>query len=75
MSFGIGEDVNNFNIYVFLGQMGKKVFDVKDVFFLNVENKDFIVIYLDVEEVSFGGGVILYDIRNIGMVTDLINIF
>ncbi|PEU01851.1 hypothetical protein CN534_08265 [Bacillus cereus] len=73
MSFGIGEDVNNPNIYVSSGQTGKKTFDVKDVFLPNVENKDFIVIYSDAEEVSFGGGAILYDTRNTGMATDLIN--
>ncbi|MCU5526781.1 SpaA isopeptide-forming pilin-related protein [Bacillus cereus] len=73
MSFGIGEDVNNPNIYVSSGQTGKKAFDVKDVFLPNVENKDFIVIYSDAEEVSFGGGAILYDTRNTGMATDLIN--
>ncbi|MDJ0303303.1 SpaA isopeptide-forming pilin-related protein [Bacillus bombysepticus] len=73
MSFGIGEDLNNPNIYVSSGQTGKKTFDVKDVFLPNVENKDFIVIYSDAEEVSFGGGAILYDTRNTGMATDLIN--
>ncbi|MGE7887460.1 SpaA isopeptide-forming pilin-related protein [Bacillus cereus] len=73
MTFGIGEDVNNPNIYVSSGQNGKKTFDVKDVFLPNVENKDFIVIYSDAEEVSFGGGAILYDTRNTGMATDLIN--
>ncbi|MDK7519367.1 MULTISPECIES: SpaA isopeptide-forming pilin-related protein [Bacillus] len=73
MSFGIGEDVNNPNIYVSSDQTGKKAFDVKDVFLPNVENKDFIVIYSDAEEVSFGGGAILYDTRNTGMATDLIN--
>ncbi|MCH4570011.1 SpaA isopeptide-forming pilin-related protein [Bacillus sp. ES1-5] len=73
MSFGIGEDVNNPNIYVSSGQTGKKTFDVKDVYLPNVENKDFIVIYSDAEEVSFGGGAILYDTRNTGTATDLIN--
>ncbi|MBE3640853.1 choice-of-anchor A family protein [Bacillus anthracis] len=73
MSFGIGEDVKNPNIYVSSGQNGKKEFEVKDVFLPNVENKDFIVIYSDAEEVSFGGGAILYDTRNTGMATDLIN--
>ncbi|MGA5715265.1 SpaA isopeptide-forming pilin-related protein [Bacillus bombysepticus] len=66
MSFGIGEDVNNPNIYVSSGQTGKKTFDVKDVFLPNVENKDFIVIYSDAEEVSFGGGAILYDTTDKG---------
>ncbi|MGN4715380.1 SpaA isopeptide-forming pilin-related protein [Bacillus cereus group sp. MYBK226-2] len=73
MSFGIGEDVKNPNIYVSSGQNGKKEFEVKDVFLPNVDNKDFIVIYSDAEEVSFGGGAILYDTRNTGMATDLIN--
>ncbi|WP_235711976.1 SpaA isopeptide-forming pilin-related protein [Bacillus mycoides] len=73
MSFGIGEDVNNPNIYVSSGLTGKKIFDVKDVYLPNVNNKDFIVIYSDAEEVNFGSGAILYDTRNTGMATDLIN--
>ncbi|MGH0775385.1 SpaA isopeptide-forming pilin-related protein [Bacillus mobilis] len=73
MSFGIGEDVKNPNIYVSSGQNGKKTFDVKDVFLPNVDNKDFIVIYSDAEEVSFGSGAILYDTKNTGMATDLID--
>nr|WP_142285749.1 SpaA isopeptide-forming pilin-related protein [Bacillus mobilis] len=66
MTFGIGEDVNNPNIYVSSGQNGKKTFDVKDVFLPNVSNKDFIVIYSDAEEVNFGGGAILYDTTDKG---------
>ncbi|MFE6136245.1 SpaA isopeptide-forming pilin-related protein [Bacillus sp. NPDC057893] len=66
MTFGIGEDVNNPNIYVSSGQNGKKTFDVKDVFLPNVDNKDFIVIYSDAEEVNFGGGAILYDTTDKG---------
>ncbi|TKH10788.1 choice-of-anchor A family protein, partial [Bacillus wiedmannii] len=66
MTFGIGEDVNNPNIYVSSGQNGKKTFDVKDVFLPNVSNKDFIVIHSDAEEVSFGGGAILYDTTDKG---------
>ncbi|MGE6590822.1 MSCRAMM family protein, partial [Bacillus mycoides] len=66
MTFGIGEDVNNPNIYVSSGQNGKETFDVKDVFLPNVENKDFIVIYSDAEEVNFGGGAILYDTTDKG---------
>ncbi|MGN4630306.1 SpaA isopeptide-forming pilin-related protein [Bacillus cereus group sp. MYBK29-1] len=66
MTFGIGEDVNNPNIYVSSGQNGKKAFDVKDVFLPNVSNKDFIVIYSDAEEVNFGGGAILYDTTDKG---------
>ncbi|MFK4326827.1 choice-of-anchor A domain-containing protein [Bacillus sp. RC97] len=73
MSFGIGEDVNNPNIYVSSGLTGKKTFDVKDVYLPNVNNKDFIVIYSDAEEVNFGSGAILYDTKNTGMATDLIN--
>ncbi|PGM90732.1 MSCRAMM family protein [Bacillus cereus] len=73
MSFGIGEDVNNPNIYVSSGLTGKKIFDVKDVYLPNVNNKDFIVIYSDAEEVNFGSGAILYDTRNTGMAADLIN--
>ncbi|MGW6192836.1 MSCRAMM family protein [Bacillus cereus] len=73
MSFGIGEDVNNPNIYVSSGLTGKKIFDVRDVYLPNVNNKDFIVIYSDAEEVNFGSGAILYDTRNTGMATDLIN--
>ncbi|QWU43788.1 SpaA isopeptide-forming pilin-related protein [Bacillus sp. NP247] len=66
MTFGMGEDVNNPNIYVSSGQNGKKTFDVKDVFLPNVDNKDFIVIYSDAEEVNFGGGAILYDTTDKG---------
>ncbi|WP_371879166.1 MSCRAMM family protein, partial [Bacillus cereus] len=66
MTFGIGEDVNNPNIYVSSVQNGKKTFDVKDVFLPNVSNKDFIVIYSDAEEVNFGGGAILYDTTDKG---------
>ncbi|WP_226545560.1 MSCRAMM family protein [Bacillus thuringiensis] len=66
MTFGIGEDVNNSNIYVSSVQNGKKTFDVKDVFLPNVSNKDFIVIYSDAEEVNFGGGAILYDTTDKG---------
>ncbi|MES5868090.1 SpaA isopeptide-forming pilin-related protein [Bacillus cereus group sp. RP32] len=73
MTFGIGEDVNNPNIYVSSGQNGKKTFDVKDVFLPNVDNKDFIVIYSDAETVNFASGAILYDTKNTGMATDLIN--
>ncbi|WP_327907846.1 SpaA isopeptide-forming pilin-related protein, partial [Bacillus paramycoides] len=73
MSFGIGEDVKNPNIYVSSGLTGKKTFDVRDVYLPNIDNKDFIVIYSDAEEVNFGSGAILYDTRNTGMATDLIN--
>ncbi|MGG2935426.1 SpaA isopeptide-forming pilin-related protein [Bacillus pacificus] len=66
MTFGIGEDVKNPNIYVSSGQNGKKTFDVTDVFLPNVSNKDFIVIHSDAEEVNFGGGAILYDTTDKG---------
>ncbi|MCT6913626.1 MAG: SpaA isopeptide-forming pilin-related protein [Bacillus wiedmannii] len=66
MTFGIGEDVNNPNIYVSSGQNGKKTFNVSDVYLPNVSNKDFIVIHSDAEEVSFGGGAILYDTTDKG---------
>ncbi|PTC15159.1 hypothetical protein C6557_00745 [Bacillus wiedmannii] len=66
MTFGIGEDVNNPNIYVSSGQNGKKTFNVSDVYLPNVSNKDFIVIHSDAEEVNFGGGAILYDTTDKG---------
>ncbi|WP_081256952.1 MSCRAMM family protein [Bacillus wiedmannii] len=66
MTFGIGEDVNNPNIYVSSGLEGQEPFNVKDVYLPNVSNKDFIVIHSDAEEVNFGGGAILYDTTNKG---------
>ncbi|HFU7054724.1 TPA: collagen binding domain-containing protein [Bacillus cereus] len=66
MTFGIGEDVNNPNIYVSSGQNGEKTFNVSDVYLPNVSNKDFMVIYSDAEEVNFGGGAILYDTTDKG---------
>ncbi|WP_141535064.1 MSCRAMM family protein [Bacillus cereus] len=66
MSFGIGEDVNNPNIYVSSGLEGQEPFNVKDVYLPNVSNKDFIVIHSDAEEVNFGGGAILYDTTDKG---------
>ncbi|MES5953580.1 SpaA isopeptide-forming pilin-related protein [Bacillus fungorum] len=69
MTFGIGEDVKNPNIYVSSGQTGKKTFDVSDVYLPNVSNKDFIVIYSDAEKVNFGGGAILYDTTDKGEFT------
>ncbi|MGH0857967.1 SpaA isopeptide-forming pilin-related protein [Bacillus pacificus] len=66
MTFGIGEDVNNPNIYVSSGLEGQEPFNVKDVYLPNVSNKDFIVIYSDAEEVNFGGGAILYDTTDKG---------
>ncbi|PEJ52232.1 peptidase, partial [Bacillus wiedmannii] len=66
MTFGIGEDVNNPNIYVSSGLEGQEPFNVKDVYLPNVSNKDFIVIHSDAEEVNFGGGAILYDTTDKG---------
>ncbi|WP_434683072.1 SpaA isopeptide-forming pilin-related protein [Bacillus sp. PM5] len=66
MTFGIGEDVNNPNIYVSSGLEGQGPFNVKDVYLPNVNNKDFIVIHSDAEEVNFGGGAILYDTTDKG---------
>ncbi len=66
MTFGIGEDVNNPNIYVSSGLEEQEPFNVKDVYLPNVSNKDFIVIYSDAEEVNFGGGAILYDTTDKG---------
>ncbi|MGS0591317.1 SpaA isopeptide-forming pilin-related protein [Bacillus pretiosus] len=69
MTFGIGEDVNNPNIYVSSGLEGQEPFNVKDVYLPNVSNKDFIVIHSDAEEVNFGGGAILYDTTDKGEFT------
>ncbi|PFM55766.1 hypothetical protein COJ49_07385 [Bacillus cereus] len=66
MTFGIGEDVKNPNIYVSSGLEGQEPFNVKDVYLPNVSNKDFIVIHSDAEEVNFGGGAILYDTTDKG---------
>ncbi|KMP37808.1 hypothetical protein TU52_01275, partial [Bacillus cereus] len=66
MTFGIGEDVNNSNIYASSGLEGQEPFNVKDVYLPNVNNKDFIVIHSDAEEVNFGGGAILYDTTDKG---------
>ncbi|MBJ8109954.1 choice-of-anchor A family protein [Bacillus cereus group sp. N6] len=66
MTFGIGEDINNPNIYVSSGLEGQEPFNVKDVYLPNVNNKDFIVIYSDAEEVNLGGGAILYDTTDKG---------
>ncbi|WP_141550985.1 SpaA isopeptide-forming pilin-related protein [Bacillus wiedmannii] len=66
MTFGIGEDVKNPNIYVSSGLEGQEPFNVKDVYLPNVNNKDFIVIHSDAEEVNFGGGAILYDTTDKG---------
>ncbi|MFY0217191.1 SpaA isopeptide-forming pilin-related protein [Bacillus cereus] len=66
MTFGIGEDVKNPNIYVSSGLEEQEPFNVKDVYLPNVSNKDFIVIHSDAEEVNFGGGAILYDTTDKG---------
>ncbi|MED0938802.1 SpaA isopeptide-forming pilin-related protein [Bacillus mobilis] len=69
MTFGIGEDVKNPNIYVSSGLEGQEPFNVKDVYLPNVSNKDFIVIHSDAEEINFGGGAILYDTTDKGEFT------
>ncbi len=73
MSFGLGEDVNNPNIFVSSGLTGQPRLDVKDVLLPNADDKDFIVIYSDATEVTFGNGAILYDKNNDGAATELIN--
>ncbi|QTR83269.1 choice-of-anchor A family protein [Bacillus cytotoxicus] len=73
MSFGIGEDVNNPNIYVSSGLAGKSTLNISSVFLPNVNNKDFIVIYSDAKEVNFANGAIFYDTNDIGTATDMIN--
>ncbi len=73
MSFGIGEDVNNPNIYVSSTLTGKQKQDIDSVFLPNVNNKDFIVIYSDATEVNFANGAIFYDTNDIGTATEMIN--
>ncbi|PGU69671.1 hypothetical protein COD67_04195 [Bacillus cereus] len=72
MSFGIGGDINNPNIYVSSELTGKTKLDVRDVFLPNAKGKDFIVMYSDAIEVTFKNGSILYDTNNIGRATDII---
>ncbi|SCC29808.1 SpaA isopeptide-forming pilin-related protein [Bacillus wiedmannii] len=72
MSYGIGKDINNPNIYVSSELTGKINLDIRDVFLPNAKNKDFIVMYSDAIEVTFKNGSILYDTNNIGRATDII---
>ncbi|PFM87764.1 hypothetical protein COJ61_22420 [Bacillus thuringiensis] len=72
MSHGIGKDINNPNIYVSSELTGKINLDIRDVFLPNAKDKDFIVMYSDVTEVTFKNGSILYDTNNIGRATDIV---
>ncbi|MES5866520.1 SpaA isopeptide-forming pilin-related protein [Bacillus cereus group sp. RP32] len=72
MSYGIGKDINNPNIYVSSEMVGKINLDIRDVFLPNAKGKDFIVMYSDAIEVTFKNGAILYDTNNIGRATDII---
>ncbi|PDY39509.1 hypothetical protein COO17_18950, partial [Bacillus wiedmannii] len=72
MSYGIGKDINNPNIYVSSELIGKINLDIRDVFLPNAKGKDFIVMYSDAIEVTFKNGAILYDTNNIGRATDII---
>ncbi|MGG1610795.1 SpaA isopeptide-forming pilin-related protein [Bacillus wiedmannii] len=72
MSYGMGKDINNPNIYVSSELTGKINLDIRDVFLPNAKDKDFIVMYSDAIEVTFKNGSILYDTNNIGRATDII---
>ncbi|EHL73190.1 LPXTG-domain-containing protein cell wall anchor domain [Bacillus sp. 7_6_55CFAA_CT2] len=72
MSYGIGKDINNSNIYVSSELTGKNNLDIRDVFLPSAKDKDFIVIYSDATEVTFKNGSILYDTNNIGRATDIV---
>ncbi|MGN7894773.1 SpaA isopeptide-forming pilin-related protein [Bacillus sp. 22475] len=72
MSHGIGKDINNPNIYVSSELTGKINLDIRDVFLPSAKDKDFIVMYSDVTEVTFKNGSILYDTNNIGRATDIV---
>ncbi|MBY7120564.1 choice-of-anchor A family protein [Bacillus sp. 16GRE42] len=72
MSYGIGKDINNPNIYVSSELVGKINLDIRDVFLPNAKGKDFIVMYSDAKEVTFKNGAILYDTNDIGRATDII---
>ncbi|NKX14691.1 SpaA isopeptide-forming pilin-related protein [Bacillus cereus] len=72
MSYGIGKDINNSNIYVSSELTGKNNLDIRDVFLPNAKDKDFIVMYSDATEVTFKNGSILYDTNNIGRATDIV---
>ncbi|MGW6184724.1 SpaA isopeptide-forming pilin-related protein [Bacillus mycoides] len=72
MSFGIGKEINNPNIYVSSELTGKINLEIRDVFLPNAKDKDFIVMHSDAREVTFKNGSILYDTNNIGRATDII---
>ncbi|OUB52223.1 MSCRAMM family protein [Bacillus thuringiensis] len=72
MSYGIGKDINNSNIYVSSELTGKNNLDIRDVFLPSAKDKDFIVMYSDATEVTFKNGSILYDTNNIGRATDIV---
>ncbi|MGG0705505.1 MSCRAMM family protein [Bacillus paramobilis] len=72
MSYGIGKDINNPNIYVSSEMVGEINLDIRDVFLPNAKGKDFIVMYSEAIEVTFKNGAILYDTNNIGRATDII---
>ncbi|WP_426952065.1 SpaA isopeptide-forming pilin-related protein [Bacillus mycoides] len=72
MSFGIGKEINNPNIYVSSELTGKINLEIRDVFLPNAKDKDFIVMHSDAREVTFKNGSILYDTNNIGRATDMI---
>ncbi|MGR2743533.1 SpaA isopeptide-forming pilin-related protein [Bacillus sp. N6] len=72
MSYGIGKDINNSNIYVSSELTGKINLDIRDVFLPSAKDKDFIVMYSDATEVTFKNGSILYDTNNIGRATDIV---
>ncbi|MFE6587710.1 SpaA isopeptide-forming pilin-related protein, partial [Bacillus mobilis] len=72
MSYGIGKDINNPNIYVSSELSGKINLDIRDVFLPNAKGKDFIIMYSDAIDVTFKNGSILYDTNNIGRATDII---
>ncbi|UOB81417.1 choice-of-anchor A family protein [Bacillus sp. ZJS3] len=72
MSYGIGKDINNPNIYISSELIGKINLDIRDVFLPNAKGKDFIVMYSDAIEVTFKNGSILYDTNNIGRATEII---
>ncbi|MEJ9111210.1 choice-of-anchor A family protein [Bacillus paramobilis] len=72
MSYGIGKDINNPNIYVSSELVGEINLDIRDVFLPNAKGKDFIVMYSEAIEVTFKNGAILYDTNNIGRATDII---
>lgn len=72
MSYGIGEDMKNPNIYVSSEMTGKSSLEVRDVYLPNADNKDFIVMYSDATEIAFKNGSILYDTNNVGTATDVV---